>query len=107
MSRDIQPSTREESLEGLVVEGGRIRSPGAFEGEAVYVPFFWEKALDGWGDHEDDEGGIHFLLMPDDRRLWPELGTKRVIRLISDENGFVRETPVRSMVEGLVLELLK
>lgn len=104
---DTQPTTRDESLRGLVVEGGRIRSPGKYEGEPVYVPFFWEKALDGWADDQDKDGGVIFIVMPEERRAWPELGSKRVIGLREDDQGFVREFDVSPGRECLVLELLK
>lgn len=36
-----------------VDERGIIRSPGKFEGEQVFAPYFWEAYLDGGADEDD------------------------------------------------------
>lgn len=86
------PGSREEFLQGLTLDNGRITSPGKFEGELAYVPFYWDRALDGWADEEGEDGSVSFVVMPDERRMWPEVGSKRVVRLREDDNGFVRES---------------
>lgn len=70
--------------------GGRIQSPGKFEGEMLYVPAFWEAGLEGMAD--SDNGSIFtFRLTPDDKKEYPELGKKRTLKLGEDGNGFVYE----------------
>ena len=91
-------TTREELLKDYKVQDGRILSPGKFEGEQVYVPYFWEKSLEGWADFEADDDPV-FLVMPEDRALFPELGGTRSLRLHEDSQGFVREVPVDNPVE--------
>ena len=71
-------------------DNGRITSPGKFEGEALYVPYFWEKGLSGWYDDEED-GNYVFFVMPEDREQFPELKQLRRVVLTEDDNGFVRE----------------
>src|SRR5215211_4995867 len=41
------------------VENGQITSPGKFEGEPVYTPYFWESYLNGFFD-DDDDGVLSF-----------------------------------------------
>ena len=92
-------SRRDEVLEGLVLQGERVASPGKFEGEMAYVPYFWEKGLDGWADAEADNGDFIFVVMPEDYAEFPELRGKKGVRLHEDEQGFVREVPVDNPVE--------
>jgi hypothetical protein len=35
------------------VVNGRIRNPGKFEGEMLYVPYFWEAYLNGCADSDN------------------------------------------------------
>jgi hypothetical protein len=35
-------------------EDGRIKTPGKFEGEMLYLPKFWEESLDGLADTNRD-----------------------------------------------------
>ena len=66
-----------------------IRSPGKFEGEQAYVPYFWAVYLDGGAD--DDGQVITIPVEPDDRRLFPALRHRRYVRLGEDDCGFVSE----------------
>ena len=34
-----------------------VKRPGKFEGEAVYVPYFWEAFLDGMAEWEPERNG--------------------------------------------------
>jgi hypothetical protein len=67
-----------------------ITSPGKFEGEALYVPYFWERFLNGDGDSEDN-GTLVLSILPKDREQFPELGRRRFVRLIEDTDGCVCE----------------
>lgn len=67
---------------------GVIRSPGKFEGEMLYVPYFWNALLDGGAD--DDDGEIaHFDVSEVDRKEFPELIGIRSVELCESEQGFV------------------
>lgn len=70
---------------------GVVRSPGTFEGEMVYVPYFWDKVLEGWQDWEEDDGIAGFVVSPEDRAMFPELKAKTRIRLVQTNDGFVTE----------------
>ncbi|MDP3768461.1 MAG: hypothetical protein Q8S13_10640, partial [Dehalococcoidia bacterium] len=72
------------------VANGRIRSPGKFEDEMVYVAFYWGAFLDGGAD--DERGDVLMFDVSDDERVaFPELGTKRRVRLRETDTGFVVE----------------
>lgn len=76
----------------VVNEKGRITSPGKFEGEKLYVPYFWGKVLEGWQDDEDEDGTPVFFVTPEDRAEFPEIHHKvQQIRLVEREDGFVIE----------------
>ena len=85
--------TREEILKEYTVENGVIRSPGKFEGERVYVPYFWDLVLEGLAD-KDDDMGLTFVVTEEDLSEFPELpedgyalGTK--LYLYQRDDGFV------------------
>ena len=82
--------TRQQIEDEYTVEAGRIRSPGKFEGEMVYLPHFYDAYLDGLA--EDDDGEVlSFDITPEDREQFPELGCRRVLRLYIRDDGFVCE----------------
>lgn len=83
--------TREEIEKSYNVVNGRICSPGKFEGEMLYVPFFWDVFLNGFCNRDDGEV-VSFYLEPEDRVMFPELGKRRrVLKLIERSDGFVCE----------------
>lgn len=67
-----------------------IRSPGKFEGEARYVPHYWEIYLEGFAD-SDDGKVLRFKITKEDRELFPELKKRRMVSLVEDDQGFVCE----------------
>ncbi len=73
-----------------VDEHGRIRRPGKFEGEMLYVPYFWDVFLNGFADRDDGKV-IGFDLTKEDKLLFPELKKKRTLRLTETDQGFVVE----------------
>lgn len=81
--------TREEIEKEYKVENGIIRSPGKFEGEPVYAPYFWSMFLDGMAD-EDDSRILWFDVQEDDIEQFPELKMYKQVGLWEDEQGFVR-----------------
>lgn len=89
LATDLRTRAKVESV--FEVKNGIIVTPGKFQGEAVYVPYFWEKALEGWADDEPEEGTYRFLVFPEDVKEFPELGSKRAILIREREDGFVYE----------------
>jgi len=67
-----------------------VKGPGKFEGERRYVPYFWEQYLDGGAD-KDDGKFLHFKLTDEDKKKFPELKGRKVIKIWEDDVGFVRE----------------
>ena len=57
-----------------------IRSPGKFEGEMRYVPYFWDQFLMGCCDRDDGKV-IGFDLTPEDKERFPELKNRRTVKL--------------------------
>lgn len=79
-----------------VDERGVIRSPGKFEAEPLYVPFLWQKSLDGGADEEvyDGETPVQVFNIDDaDRKLFADLDANlegvAVVTLMETEQGFV------------------
>ena len=79
-------------------DGERITQPGKFEGEPVFVPYFWDLGLSGFSDSDDGKTyGFRFSFSkPEDKALlkeWPTLkrwlGRKRSFKLYEDDHGFV------------------
>ena len=71
-------------------ENGRIKDPGKFEGEMLYVPDFWRIGLDGGAD-EDDGEVFRFVVTPEDREAFPEINGADEITLSETNQGFVVE----------------
>jgi len=69
---------------------GIIRSPGQFEGEMLYVPYFWEVYLNGCADR-DDGTILGFDLTEEDKKEFPELKGRRTVKLYQRDDGFVCE----------------
>lgn len=83
--------TRQEIEQEYKIENGIIRSPGKFEGEMLYVPYFWDCFLNGGADNDED-GMLSFIIEPTDRVMFPELPIdQEMIHLIEREDGFVFE----------------
>lgn len=81
-------TTREKLEAEYTVKNGRIQNPGKFEGEPLYVPYFWEEALNGLADDDD---GIYFFfnVTATDREIFPELKGIKTVTLHETGNGFV------------------
>jgi hypothetical protein len=91
-----------------------IKTPGKFEGSALWAPWFWDRALEGFADEEKWRDDVTcddpdcdaemvaehdsplvsvFHLTDEDYFVWPELKTEREravrIEMWEDEQGFV------------------
>ena len=83
-----------------------IRTPGKFEGEPRWVPYFWDLALEGEGeisypdapydpenpDEDTTEGAnlvTYFSVSTDDVDKFPELGYVDDVWIWEDSQGFV------------------
>lgn len=82
--------TRKELEEQFDVVDGRITNPGKFEGEAVYVPHFWDAFLNGEADR-DDGTIVGFNVTKEDKAMFPELKGRRTVRIYERDDGFVCE----------------
>jgi hypothetical protein len=73
------------------VENGIIRSPGKFEGEAEYVPYFWDSVMEGGGDFEARGDIIGCYITPEEKLRFPTLRRRRTVKLYERDDGFVCE----------------
>jgi len=74
-----------------VDSSGRIKSPGKFEGEMLYVPHFWDVFLNGGTDDTEGDDVMVFEVDHDERIAFPELGKKKRVKLRERDDGFVVE----------------
>lgn len=83
--------TREEILKEYDVnQHGIIKTPGKFEGEMLYVPYFWDAYLNGMAD-SDEEEILGFEVTEEDRAMFPELIDQTQVLLHVRDDGFVCE----------------
>lgn len=73
-----------------------IRRPGKFEGEMYYVPYFWDRVMEGGSgdtlyepDAEDASPYEVFEIEAEDRKLFPELKDVYSLWLYERGDGFV------------------
>jgi hypothetical protein len=80
--------TRKELLDLYQVnDRGRITDPGKFEGEMLFVPYFWDIVLNGFGNATGEFDWVD--ISREDRAEFPEVGRATKIRLHECESGFV------------------
>lgn len=83
--------TREQILADFTVDKhGVIRTLGQFEGEMIYVPYFWDAYINGVADRDDGKV-LGFDVTKEDREMFPELGRKRTVRIYQRDDGFICE----------------
>ena len=78
----------QQTVDGYEVRDGRIVSPGKFEGEPVWAPYFYEALLDGGADEDDGEVST-FEVTDDDRAEHPTLRGVIRVRMWVRDDGFV------------------
>jgi hypothetical protein len=70
-----------------------IKSPGKFEAESAWVPYFWEETMHGTCDQLDyPDGNTLYVVAIDDetRTEWPEIGADIVAAVLEEsDTGFV------------------
>jgi len=77
-------------LDYKVDSRGMITSPGKFEGQCRYVPYFWDVFLDGFAD-ADDGKVLSFYVTAEDKKMFPELRRRKAVKLVETDQGFVVE----------------
>lgn len=89
--------TRTELEQQYRVKGTWVVSPGKFEGEDIWAPYFWDIAMDGGAAEEWRGDGVVYTvgIDPEDLQQFPELAGFRSVELYEDGDGFVSCT-VRS-----------
>jgi hypothetical protein len=64
-----------------------ICSPGKFEGEPIWAPYFYNVMLNGESEHIN--GVDYFKLEAEDKAIFPELANSFGVALEESEQGFV------------------
>jgi len=87
----------------------QVRGPGKFGGEQPYVPYFYDRSLDGGADEEASypEGGGWVGIMEvqaEDRRMFPELRGKKKVAFYERSDGIVEEVSWR-MARSLMRDM--
>jgi len=73
-------------------DNGIIVSPGKFEGEPIYSPYFWDRVMNGESDHtfyDGDHPVDVFRITYEEKKEFPELYDFTHVLINEDENGFV------------------
>ena len=81
--------TREDITKEYKVENGIIISPGKFEGQALYAPYFWDILMNGGANYRDDGNDGIFETQEEDIDKFPELEGYDEVILTTNEQGFV------------------
>ena len=84
--------------EDYTVVDGLIRNPGKYERECVWVPYYWELALDGDGEDEFDEDGesvaTRFVVDGEEAEAFG-LECGATVEVFEDSQGFVIGTVIQ------------
>lgn len=84
--------TRQEIEADYAVTSGVITSPGKFEGEPVYAPYFYDLLGKGEADNVRDSEGVDvftFFIQDPDTREFSELRDADSVDLWENGDGFV------------------
>jgi hypothetical protein len=87
-------TTKNEILSRFEVLNGVIKTPGKFEAEPLWAPYFWDETFEFGADDEfDDKDGHHVYVShvnENDRKEFPEeLRLIACIYMWEDDQGFV------------------
>ena len=80
-----------------------ISSPGKFEGEAPWVPYFYGEAMDGGAEEEREMHGTLvslFTVEPEEANMFSELNQGDQVAVWEDDNGFAYGTII-SQLDGM------
>ena len=83
--KPVEKKMREESRADYEAD---VKRPGKFEGEAPWVPYFYNAYMDGFGDYVDEETQ-EFDVEAQDIAIFPELKGNSKVTLYFDSQGFV------------------
>jgi hypothetical protein len=81
--------TRSQILRDFKTQGGKIVG-GWYDGQALYVPYFWGAYLNG-DAHDMNDDLVLFSIHSEDLREFPELENRSVVRLRQLPDGRIEE----------------
>lgn len=84
--------TRDEIFDQYEITNLVIQSPGKFESEAAWAPYFWDVTMDGTCDEITigDDTVYVVEISNEDRAMWPELDANKTLALLQEsDQGFV------------------
>lgn len=82
--------TRFELHHRFFIKDSVIQDAGPFEGQKIYVPYFWEAYLTGDAHEVSEDQVVLFGIHSEDLREFPELQNRSVVRL-REQGGKVVE----------------
>ena len=82
MIRDVLTMKYITDVDGMILEYGK------YEGEKIYVPYFWNLVEERGIAHGDC---YRFETNRDERKIFPELGNRMVIFLCEGADGKITE----------------
>ena len=71
-----------------VNDNNQIVSPGKFENEMRYAPYFYDKWNNGCADEDNGKWAV-FYINDEDKREFPELSTAVKYTIEENDDGFV------------------
>lgn len=83
--------SRFELMRRYAVKDGVIQDDGPFNGQMLYVPYFWEAYLAGNAQEVSEDHIVLFGLHSEDFREFPELHNRSVVRLRQLSDGKIVE----------------
>jgi hypothetical protein len=84
--------TRDQILNTYETENDTITTPGKFEGEPIYTPYFYELAMNGAGNIIT-ANSVVFTLAKSDTDQFPSLKGFKNVELTVSPSGFVSVRP--------------
>ncbi|MEN3329084.1 MAG: hypothetical protein V7638_3891 [Acidobacteriota bacterium] len=72
-------------------EDGRITLESEWYGQSIYIPYLWQQAVQDNIVPDEGDHGLHLLITPADRHLFPELGNRRFVQIKVRAGQFVKE----------------
>jgi hypothetical protein len=94
-------SARSEIFTDYAIRDFIIQTPGKFEAEPAYAPYFYALVIDGGYDsiEHDDGSSVDIILIDDtDRAMWPELASDTVaVGVEVSDQGFVYVSELRDL----------
>lgn len=98
---DFKAILKEKGLDQLPMNAS-VPNPGKFEGEPLYVIYFWTLMMHGDGSPAifDHITATEFEIDSEEKMVWPALEGYNYLYLWTDDQGFIRHEIYINQVES-------